>query len=121
MREDEFDTGSVAPLSPEVLQEAAGLFGLLASSARTQIVWMLAHGEQDVGTLADAVGLALPAVSQHLTKLRTADVVDSRREGRRQVYALTDSRVGEAVREVVDGLVPPQPVPPRRSQRRQGG
>jgi DNA-binding transcriptional ArsR family regulator len=108
VREDELKNGSLAPLSPELLQEGAGLFGLLASSARLQIVWMLAYGEQDVGTLADAVGLALPAVSQHLTKLRIAGVVDSRREGRRQVYALNDSRVGEAVREVIGGLVSPR-------------
>jgi hypothetical protein len=44
--------GSRALVAPELLQEAAGLFGLLASTARLQIVWMLAHGEQDVGTLA---------------------------------------------------------------------
>ena len=107
--EDNADANSAVPVPPEVLQAAAGLFGLLASSARLQIVWMLAHGEQDVGTLADAVGLALPAVSQHLTKLKLAGVVYARREGRHQVYALHDSVVGEAVREVVGGLAAPQP------------
>lgn len=114
MFEADVAAGSAAPVAPELLQEAAGLFGLLASSARLQIVWLLAHGEQDVGTLADAVGLALPAVSQHLTKLRLAGVVGSRREGRRQVYALEDSRVGEAVREVVGGLAQPRPTRRRR-------
>jgi DNA-binding transcriptional ArsR family regulator len=97
-------TGSGSPVAPELLQEAAGLFGLLASSARLQIVWMLAHGEQDVGSLAEAVGMALPAVSQHLTKLRLAGVVAARREGRRQVYVIEDPWVADAVRRVVGGL-----------------
>lgn len=117
MLEGDLVNGSAAPVTPELLQEAAGLFGLLASSARLQIVWLLAHGEQDVGTLADAVGLALPAVSQHLTKLRLAGVVASRREGRRQVYALEDTRVGQAVREVVGGLAQPRTVRRRRLAR----
>jgi DNA-binding transcriptional ArsR family regulator len=96
--------GSRALVAPELLQEAAGLFGLLASTARLQIVWMLAHGEQDVGTLAEAVGMALPAVSQHLTKLKLAGVVVARRDGRRHVYAIEDPRVADAVRQVVGGL-----------------
>src|SRR5579864_8462866 len=49
-------TGGDADLSPELLQRAAGRFGLLASTMRLHIVWVLAHGEMDVGGLADAVG-----------------------------------------------------------------
>jgi len=108
------DAGGVVPLAPEVLQEAAGLFGLLSSAARLQIVWMLASGEQDVGALADQLGMALPAVSRHLTKLKLARVVTARRDGRRQVYALEDSQVGDAVRAVVAGLSAPVPAPARR-------
>jgi DNA-binding transcriptional ArsR family regulator len=73
-----------ADLSPELLQRAAGRFGLLASTMRLHIVWVLAHGEMDVGGLADAVGGTLQAVSQHLAKLKLAGLVRSRREGRRQ-------------------------------------
>jgi DNA-binding transcriptional ArsR family regulator len=112
--EDEPGSGGVAPIAPELLQEAAGVFGLLASGARLQIVWLLAHGEQDVGTLAGAVGMALPAVSQHLTKLRLAGVVNARRDGRRQVYLLEDPRVGVAVRQVVGSLSASAGQPRRR-------
>ncbi|WP_405620665.1 ArsR/SmtB family transcription factor [Streptomyces sp. NBC_00076] len=72
--------------SADVLAQAAAAFGLLASPARLHIVWALAHGESDVTGLAERVGGALPAVSQHLTKLKLAGLVRSRREGRRQVY-----------------------------------
>lgn len=90
--------------SAEVLAEAAAAFGLLASSARLHIVWALAQGESDVSGLAERVGGALPAVSQHLTKLKLAGLVRSRREGRRQVYFVDDPDVVTVVRLVVGQL-----------------
>jgi DNA-binding transcriptional ArsR family regulator len=91
-------------LSPELLQQAAGRFGLLASTMRLHIVWVLAHGETDVGGLADAVGGTLQAVSQHLAKLKLAGLVRSRREGRRQVYLVDDPHLVMTVRLAVEQL-----------------
>ncbi|WP_374404249.1 ArsR/SmtB family transcription factor [Streptomyces sp. 35G-GA-8] len=88
----------------EVLAEAAAAFGLLASSARLHIVWALAQGESDVTGLAERVGGALPAVSQHLTKLKLAGLVRSRREGRRQVYFVDDPDVVTVVRLMLGQL-----------------
>ncbi|MFE9024839.1 ArsR/SmtB family transcription factor [Streptomyces iakyrus] len=90
--------------SPDVLAQAAAAFGLLASPARLHIVWALARGESDVTGLAERVGGALPAVSQHLTKLKLAGLVRSRREGRRQVYYVDDPDVVEVVHLLVDRL-----------------
>ncbi|MEV6293348.1 ArsR/SmtB family transcription factor [Streptomyces sp. NPDC004059] len=90
--------------SAEVLTEAAAAFGLLASPARLHIVWALIQGESDVTGLAERVGGALPAVSQHLTKLKLAGLVRSRREGRRQVY-FVDAAGQAAVVDVVRLLV----------------
>jgi DNA-binding transcriptional ArsR family regulator len=90
-----------APLPAQVLQQAAGTFGMLAATARLQIVWLLAKGERDVGTLAAEVGSTVPAVSQHLAKLKLAGLVRSRREGRRQVYLVDDPQVAEMVTSVV--------------------
>ncbi|MGW5459242.1 ArsR/SmtB family transcription factor [Streptomyces sp. NPDC003996] len=96
-------TGHQDP-SAEVLTEAAAAFGLLASPARLHIVWALIQGESDVTGLAERVGGALPAVSQHLTKLKLAGLVRSRREGRRQVY-FVDAAGQAAVVDVVRLLV----------------
>ena len=85
----------------EVLAEAAAAFGLLASPARLHIGWALAQGESDVSGLAERVGGALPAVSQHLAKLKLAGLVRSRREGRRVVYLLDDPDVVTMVRWLV--------------------
>jgi DNA-binding transcriptional ArsR family regulator len=89
---------------PEILEEAAAAFGLLASPTRLHIVWILSRGECDVTGLAEQVGGTLPAVSQHLAKLKLAGLVHSRREGRRQVYLVDDARVVTAVRLMVDQL-----------------
>ncbi len=90
--------------SAEVLAQAAENFGLLASPARLHIVWALAQGESDVTGLAERVGGALPAVSQHLTKLKLAGLVRARREGRRQVYFVDDPDVVDVVRLVLGRL-----------------
>ncbi|MGW1074320.1 ArsR/SmtB family transcription factor [Streptomyces sp. NPDC002537] len=90
--------------SPEVLSEAAAAFGLLASSARLHLVWALSQGESDVSGLAERVGGALPAISQHLAKLKLAGLVRSRREGRRVVYLVDDPDVVTIVRLMVGQL-----------------
>nr|WP_202477050.1 metalloregulator ArsR/SmtB family transcription factor [Streptomyces sp. SID5470] len=90
--------------SAEVLAEAAAVFGLLASSARLHIMWALSQGESDVTHLADRVGGALPAVSQHLAKLKLAGLVRARREGRRQIYYVDDPDIVTVVRVMVGQL-----------------
>ncbi|MEV7395157.1 MULTISPECIES: metalloregulator ArsR/SmtB family transcription factor [unclassified Streptomyces] len=90
--------------SDGVLAEAAAVFGLLASPARLHLVWALSQGESDVTRLADRVGGALPAVSQHLAKLKLAGLVSSRREGRRQIYYVDDPDIVTVVRATVGQL-----------------
>ncbi|MGK5731234.1 ArsR/SmtB family transcription factor [Streptomyces sp. URMC 124] len=101
--EEDFGEGLGDP-SADVLTEAAAAFGLLASPARLHLVWALAQGESDVTALAERVGGALPAISQHLAKLKLAGLVRSRREGRRMVYLVDDPHVVAIVRLMVGQL-----------------
>ncbi|MFD4228150.1 ArsR/SmtB family transcription factor [Streptomyces sp. NPDC058545] len=96
--------GGLDDPSAEVLAEAAAAFALLATPARLHIVWALSQGESDVTGLAELVGGTLPSVSQHLTKLKLAGLVRSRREGRRQVYLVDDPDVVTVVRLMVGQL-----------------
>lgn len=91
-------------VSPEVLQEAASTFGMLAATVRLHIVWLLAQGERDVTSLAEVTGTTAQVVSQHLAKLRLAGLVHSRREGRRQVYLVDDYHLVIVVREMLAHL-----------------
>ncbi|MEV0618396.1 metalloregulator ArsR/SmtB family transcription factor [Nonomuraea sp. NPDC050404] len=90
--------------SAEVLAEAAAAFGLLSSPPRLHIVWVLSQGECDVTGLAERVGSNLPAVSQHLAKLKLAGLVRSRREGRRVVYLIDDPDIVTTVQNLIERL-----------------
>lgn len=63
------------------VQRAAETFRLLADPTRMRILWALLQGKSSVACLAEIVGAAPTAVSQHLAKLRLAGVVHGRREG----------------------------------------
>ncbi|MER8069817.1 metalloregulator ArsR/SmtB family transcription factor [Streptomyces sp. NPDC094034] len=83
------------------LAAAAAVFSLLADPTRLHLVWLLTRGESDVTALAAACGAARPAVSQHLAKLRLAELVRSRKDGRHVVYALTDGHLRRLVVEAI--------------------
>jgi DNA-binding transcriptional ArsR family regulator len=84
-----------------LLQDTAATFGLLSATVRVHLVWLLADGERDVGTLAEAVGQSVATVSHHLGKLRLAGLVRARRDGKRQLYAVDDPSVVDIVRAAV--------------------
>ncbi|ALE74183.1 Transcriptional regulator, ArsR family [Pseudonocardia sp. Ae168_Ps1] len=88
-------------LEPELLADVAAAFGMLSATSRLQIVWLLAAGPHDVGSLATALGQPVAAVSQHLAKLKLAGLVRARREGRHQIYVIDDPGVVETVHAVV--------------------
>lgn len=83
------------------LSAAAEVFGLLSDPTRLHLVWLLTRGEADVTALTEACGAARPAVSQHLAKLRLAGLVQSRKDGRRVVYAMPDGHLKRLVVEAI--------------------
>jgi DNA-binding transcriptional ArsR family regulator len=93
-----------AAVSAELLQTAASIFGILAAPVRLHIVWLLARSERDVTSLADEVGATVQVISQHLAKLRLAGLVQARRDGRRQVYLVSDPHLVAVVTEMVAHL-----------------
>ena len=62
-------------------------------ATRVGILNLLRDQERSVGELADALGISQPNVSQHLTIMRQAGVLQQRREGTTIHYRLTDTRV----------------------------
>ncbi|MFE3599387.1 ArsR/SmtB family transcription factor [Streptomyces sp. NPDC059096] len=83
------------------LTAAASVFSLLSDPTRLHLLWLLTRGESDVTALAAACGAARPAVSQHLAKLRLAELVRSRKDGRHVVYTLTDGHLRRLVVEAI--------------------
>jgi DNA-binding transcriptional ArsR family regulator len=83
------------------VRAAAEAFGMLADPTRLRLLWLLCRGEADVSSLVEQVGVARPAVSQHLGKLRLAGLVASRREGRRVVYRARGGHVRRLLDEAL--------------------
>ena len=65
----------------------------LASPRRLEILHALARGPIEVGRLAQLIGASQPNVSQHLSVLRNAGLVEAEREGREVRYRLADADV----------------------------
>ena len=68
----------------------SGLMKALGDDTRLRIVALLSHGELCVCHIAAALDLGQPNTSQHLSVLRNAGVVDSRRHANWVHYRLLD-------------------------------
>ena len=77
---------------------AAAIARALADPKRLCVVERLAEGERSVSELSREVGCQVPNMSQHLTVLRSAGLVASRRDGSTVFYRLVDQRVLDAYR-----------------------
>ena len=77
---------------------AAAVARALADPKRLCVVERLAGGERSVSDLSRDIGCQVPNMSQHLSVLRSAGLVVSRREGSTVYYRLADDRVLEAYR-----------------------
>jgi DNA-binding transcriptional ArsR family regulator len=58
----------------------------LAGPRRRQILTLVRDGELSAGEIAEHFDVTRPAVSQHLTVLKEAGLVDERRNGTRRLY-----------------------------------
>lgn len=87
--------------------DAARLLRLLANEKRLLILCLLiARGEMDVTSLAEAVELSQSALSQHLAKLREDGLVAFRRESQTLYYRLEDPRAARVLATLKDIFCP---------------
>jgi DNA-binding transcriptional ArsR family regulator len=74
---------------PEDLRAVAVVHKALADPTRLRILQRLAAGEGSVSDLMHHVDLSQPLVSWHLRRLRTAGLVETRRQGRETICSLS--------------------------------
>jgi DNA-binding transcriptional ArsR family regulator len=94
------ETDFMIPPDTQV-QAAADAFRLLSDPTRIKILWALLQGETSVANLAEVIGAAPTAVSQHLSKLRLAGLVHGRRSGTYIYYSAVDERVRRLLHEAL--------------------
>ena len=81
-------------------ERASALMKILGHTDRLMILCNLAEGERAVGELADSLGLSQSSLSQHLARMRSQGLVETRRQAQTIYYRLID---GEA-RKVIKSL-----------------
>jgi ArsR family transcriptional regulator len=79
-------------------QRYAVISRALADAKRLCVLECLAKGERSVSDLSREAGCQVPNMSQHLAVLRSAGLVESRRDGNTVLYRLSDPRILEAYR-----------------------
>jgi DNA-binding transcriptional ArsR family regulator len=77
--------------------EVSELLKTLAHPARLMIVCTLVEGERSVGELETELGVHQPNLSQQLSVLREADIVQTRRASKQIFYRLTEAKVAKLV------------------------
>lgn len=67
----------------------------LSEPHRMAILAMLADGERPAGDFVDALPIAQPTVSKHLSVLREAGLVSVRKDAQRRLYSLNPGPLKE--------------------------
>ena len=93
-------------IEPEKMAErsrdAEQFLKLLGNSKRLMILCVLLEEEMSVGDLNARVPLSQSALSQHLSVLREAGLVATRRESQSIFYRLADARVERVLHVLYD-------------------
>ena len=77
-------------------QRYAAISRALADAKRLCVLECLSQGERSVSDLSREASCQVPNMSQHLAVLRSAGLVESRRDGNTVLYRLSDPRILEA-------------------------
>lgn len=94
------------------------VFEALASSVRRQILAHLSHEELSAGDIAARFNISKPSISQHLSVLEAAGLVESERRGQFVFYRLVRDNLVNALDGYVQQVCPVRAPIRRRSAAR---
>lgn len=88
-------------VSPEEMvknaKEASGFLKGLANENRLMILCSLAEGEKNVSELEDMLNVRQPTLSQQLARLRSDNLVTTRREAKAIYYSLASEEARQII------------------------
>lgn len=96
------------------------VFKALAAPVRRDILALVRDEERSAGDIAARFALTRPAISQHLTALKAAGLLEERRLGTSRRYRLRKEGL-HVVRALLDELAGAQPPPRRAPPRAEAG
>jgi ArsR family transcriptional regulator len=83
----------------------AGIFKVLGDANRVKVLEFLRDGERCQCEIIPLLDQSQPTVSRHLSLLKDAGLIDSRREGNRTMYRVVDERVFNIMDSLDDELI----------------
>jgi DNA-binding transcriptional ArsR family regulator len=83
----------VGTLDEHTAAHVAELFAAFGDTSRVRILSCISAGEQNVGSLAQAVGISESAISHHMRQFRHLRLVSSRKVGREVFYRVDDPHI----------------------------
>lgn len=89
----------------ELLCDLADLFKLFGDTTRAKILFSLSESEMCVCAIAELLGMTQPAISHQLKKLKDANLVGSRRQGKTIFYFLADDHVKSIIAQGFEHLI----------------
>ncbi len=98
-------SAAAAPARPTAeIRRVAELLKQVSDPTRLQVFMLLSEKERNVTELCSDLGTqSQPAVSHHLALLRHGRLIEPRRSGKHNFYALTDA--GRQLAQVVNSVV----------------
>jgi len=91
---------SKASVNPIIFAKA------LADETRQKIMSLCCCKWLSVGEIVEALHVSQPTVSHHLSILRAAELVNSRREGKQVFYSLNQENIAAACCQLADDFAP---------------
>ena len=94
-KKDEIDQNKIYNFEKELglldsnFKKASSVIGLIGNEVRLKLVWLIAYEKFCVCDLADILQMSVPAVSQHLRKLKDVGIVLYKREKHTLFYSLS--------------------------------
>ena len=93
-------------MDKEFYRRHAHLCGVFAHPLRLEMLQLLhERGECTVGDLAEATGVRMANLSQHLAVMRSTNIVVARKEGVSVYYRISDPRIMQAFNLITDVML----------------
>ncbi len=89
-------------ISEDQTAELADVFRLMADPTRLRIILFCLDHPKSVSVMAESLKLSASLVSHHLRLLRASRLIQSRREGNRVFYMVTDEHIRRTLTDMVD-------------------